>query len=232
MSSWHLNPLAFLARVAPAGFFTALVVVRCAAIGPAIREIADAPSLASAALGGLQIVNHVLAASFYVLVAVLFVRRHTTRTSSSGPLTMALAVAGTWGAVPLLFLEPTRGDVVVGLVGTVLMVVGIALSCASLAALGRSFGVRPGARELVTRGPYRHVRHPLYVSEAITQLGVLVGVLSPLGVAIFVVYLCLQARRAVLEERVLATAFLAYSTYTASTPAIVPRLTLGGRHVA
>jgi protein-S-isoprenylcysteine O-methyltransferase Ste14 len=45
------------------------------------------------------------------------------------------------------------------------------LSLASLLTLGRSFGVRPALRSLATHGPYRVVRHPIYLSYMVSDVG-------------------------------------------------------------
>jgi len=44
---------------------------------------------------------------------------------------------------------------------------GAALTGWSLAALGRSFAILPAHRPVVTRGPYRLVRHPVYAGELV-----------------------------------------------------------------
>lgn len=52
-----------------------------------------------------------------------------------------------------------------------LLVLATGWTCLSLFALGDSFAVLPARRALVTRGPYRLVRHPVYLGElAVLQL--------------------------------------------------------------
>lgn len=98
--------------------------------------------------------------ALHVVMAWLFVWRHPER-GAGGPLAWL-------PALPSLLL----GGVVAGWPGLRLSALGALLFCAgslgaviSLLALGRSFAVLPGARELVARGPYRLVRHPMYLSE-------------------------------------------------------------------
>jgi len=55
--------------------------------------------------------------------------------------------------------------------GLVLVIIGAVLSLAGLISLGRFFGVRPALRGLATRGAYGLVRHPLYVSYMIQDVG-------------------------------------------------------------
>ena len=55
--------------------------------------------------------------------------------------------------------------------GFVLVTLSTALSLASLLTLGRLFGVRPALRGLMTKGPYRIVRHPMYLSYVISDIG-------------------------------------------------------------
>ncbi|HEX4998625.1 MAG TPA: methyltransferase [Terriglobia bacterium] len=55
--------------------------------------------------------------------------------------------------------------------GLLLVTVAAALSLGSLLTLGRFFGIRPAMRGLATRGPYRAVRHPMYLSYMISDIG-------------------------------------------------------------
>lgn len=55
--------------------------------------------------------------------------------------------------------------------GLALVILGACGSLAGLLSLGRYFGVRPALRGLATRGPYRLVRHPLYLSYVLADIG-------------------------------------------------------------
>jgi protein-S-isoprenylcysteine O-methyltransferase Ste14 len=55
--------------------------------------------------------------------------------------------------------------------GLALVTLAACLSLASLLSLGRRFGVRPALRSLATKGPYRVVRHPMYLAYALADIG-------------------------------------------------------------
>jgi protein-S-isoprenylcysteine O-methyltransferase Ste14 len=55
--------------------------------------------------------------------------------------------------------------------GLVLVTLGAFLSFANLLSLGRRFGVWPALRGLATRGPYRLVRHPMYLAYVLSDVG-------------------------------------------------------------
>ncbi|HVP76319.1 MAG TPA: methyltransferase [Thermodesulfobacteriota bacterium] len=55
--------------------------------------------------------------------------------------------------------------------GLVLVTVAACLNFASLLSLGRWFGVWPALRGLATKGPYRLVRHPMYLAYVLADIG-------------------------------------------------------------
>ncbi len=68
-----------------------------------------------------------------------------------------------------------------------LFVMGSVLTLSSFLALGRRFGILPGVRSVVTRGPYRSIRHPAYLRELFM---VLATTLSRPGLCGFLVFCC------------------------------------------
>jgi protein-S-isoprenylcysteine O-methyltransferase Ste14 len=84
--------------------------------------------------------------------------------------------------------------------------------------LGRSFSVGPKAHELVTRGLYSKIRHPVYVFGGLAWFGALLVLLGWKAVIIWVIVALVEVGRARREERVLAEAFGAeYEEYKSRT---------------
>ena len=70
-------------------------------------------------------------------------------------------------------------------------------------ALGRCFGLLPATRGLVTRGPYRLVRHPIYLGYLIAHIGFLLSNFSLRNLSVLVVLYLAQAVRMSREESAL-----------------------------
>lgn len=66
--------------------------------------------------------------------------------------------------------------------------------------LRRSFSVTIEVRALVTNGPYRWLRHPIYLGEILTAGGVLVWRFSLQNLIIFIIFVQIQILRARWEE--------------------------------
>jgi protein-S-isoprenylcysteine O-methyltransferase Ste14 len=146
--------------------------------------------------------------------AVLFcVRRPPTLVSASVPIWIA-AYVGTFGS-SLLRPGGAHSGWQDG-VGLVLQVLAIVFGCLSLAALGRSLGLVPAHRGLVTSGAYRFLRHPLYASYVLAGVGYLVQSPRLWNVAVLIAVWGCQLVRIVSEERLLGTdpSYRAYAVQT------------------
>ena len=92
-------------------------------------------------------------------------------------------------------------------VGSVLVVVGVAFGGVARCQLGKSFSIRPKARELVAHGLYSKIRNPIYVFGSMIILGLILVLEKPVlwvGLAAVVAIQTIRARR---EARVLEQAF-------------------------
>jgi protein-S-isoprenylcysteine O-methyltransferase Ste14 len=108
--------------------------------------------------------------------------------------------------------------------GELVALVGCGWMLVAALALGRCFGVLPEARGLVTHGPYRLVRHPLYLGEFGAMGGLLLASPSARNLVVGGVFAGAQFTRMRLEERALTREFSAYAAYAERTPRIVPSL--------
>jgi len=78
------------------------------------------------------------------------------------------------------------------------------------------------ARKLVTDGPYARIRHPLYLGEAISIVGLMLQYLSPVAVAIVGVQLSFQLLRMKNEELILTRIYPEYDAYKSRTARLLP----------
>lgn len=180
--------------------------------------IPDARSSADVVFGALS-------ACLWALFTVLtLIRPAPVRRGRVGVgVAAALLAQGTMLALGILARDHRDGAALI--VGDVLLLVGILFTLASVATLGRCFGVLPDARGLVTRGPYRLVRHPVYLGELIVALGFVVPTRQwGLAVVALAANAGAQLVRTRYEEATIRAEFPEYDAYAARTRRLLPGL--------
>jgi protein-S-isoprenylcysteine O-methyltransferase Ste14 len=103
-------------------------------------------------------------------------------------------------------------------------IAGYSIAIWAMIYLKRSFAVFVSVRDVITRGPYRLVRHPIYFGYLLDITGLL---LSAGSLAMFILvtgHIALLICRARMEEQMLAAAYPAYRLYLARTGFLFPRL--------
>ncbi len=171
----------------------------------------------------LFVIQQVLALSYFTMLVVLYSTRLPQRGTDHRLAVVLVAFTGTFSAIAASFLPGGgRRDFLV-LPADVLATIGLAYSVWGLAYLRRSFSIIPEARRLVTGGPYSFSRHPVYLGEIITAIGVnlaTAGWPGALAVAYFITAEILRMRW---EEGVLSRAFPdQYPAYAARVSRFFP----------
>jgi protein-S-isoprenylcysteine O-methyltransferase Ste14 len=170
----------------------------------------------------LRWVTTLLACCFYAVLAWCYLRRGRAVATSRSGLAHLAAVAATVTPFCFALLPAAQAGVLRSLAASVLLVAGTAWSVWALRSLGRSFGILAQARVVVQRGPYRWVRHPLYLGEVVACLGLALN-RGTVAAALLWVGLCaMQVYRASREEEVLARSLPDYAGYRLRTSALLP----------
>src|SRR4029453_17194597 len=89
----------------------------------------------------------------------------------SMPTSIAVAVSYAYPYAQVIYLRWLPGEEAWPAGGLALVTLAAGLSFLSLLTIRRRFGVRPALRGLVTSGPYRFVRHPIYLSYVLGDIG-------------------------------------------------------------
>ena len=134
------------------------------------------------------------------------------------------ALLGTLFTYLLLLTPRAPADAFWDSLSALLLLAGSTTAILVVANLGRSLSIMPEARKLVTTGPYRRIRHPLYLAEEIATIGFFLQFRSWQTLPILVVHFYFQIRRMDWEEAILAQAFPAYAEYVQRTYRLFPRL--------
>jgi protein-S-isoprenylcysteine O-methyltransferase Ste14 len=170
----------------------------------------------------LSIATRASSALFVSLVAATTLTRLPPIRKAAGIEPRIAAMLGTFLLIALAMLPKQELPPIALAFSCALVVTGMLTSFVVLRWLGKAFSIMAEARRLVTHGPYRFVRHPLYVCEELAVIGTFIQVVSPLALIILIVQTVFQFRRMAYEEQVLTATFPEYENYAQRTPRLLP----------
>lgn len=209
-------------------------------VGMTLQSVFAMPSLDGPIVG---IVRWALVTGLFMLFAIAYLRRPQASALASRPIEIFLplfviALPSFQAGAPQV-IDNLAGDseglrwVVTNLfrsigsgIGDIASLSGMALGEAfavySMLYLGSSFSIFAEARTLVTSGPYRYVRHPLYLGEMIAIWSYTLAYPSRWSIGVTLIFTVLQSWRAKIEERKLLQHYPEYAALREHTGFLWP----------
>lgn len=136
-----------------------------------------------------------------ILMTLILIRKDHAAVSESR-LDHCIAVFAFFSG--LLFLERVTADQRLLSISKGVILTALVAGTASLLNLGRSFGILVAMREIRTTGLYSIVRHPMYFTDILWKVGMVLKKPCPFNFALFVLTVACYAWRAAREERFLS----------------------------
>jgi protein-S-isoprenylcysteine O-methyltransferase Ste14 len=208
-------------RALPLGVFGFLVAIQSEL---AISGIAHALHGDLNRAEAMYLLNRVLTVAFFGFLVAIYAIRSRAIAQDHNPVAIAAAMIGSF-VLYGLFLIPDQGrstDVWVLAASDMCLACGMIWALYSLTYLGKRFSIIPEARGLVTSGPYRLVRHPIYLGEIVAGFGLVLPTLFTLHILVFAVFLAAQVVRTHFEERILRTTYPQYEAYARHARRLIP----------
>jgi protein-S-isoprenylcysteine O-methyltransferase Ste14 len=144
--------------------------------------------------------NAIMVASEALVVLFVMIRRSGEASVSAGD--WALAFAATAGPLLARASAPGHGLIPAGS-GAAILLFGFAIQVWSKLTLRRSFGIVPANRGVKASGPYRFVRHPMYLGYVTVHIGFLLLLPNLWNLAVYGLSFAVQLFRILAEERLL-----------------------------
>ena len=136
------------------------------------------------------------------VILVLFRKWSNSPVMSTNPWDWFLAFVA--ANTPLLAAPgEISGAIIPQMMCSWVIVSGFLIQISAKIILWRSFGVVPAVREIKVRGPYRFVRHPMYVGYIVQHVGFLLAFPTLWNLAVYSAALTVQVARILREERIL-----------------------------
>lgn len=168
---------------------------------------------------------------YELLAAISFIVRRPLQRQATELAPRLVAYAHSF--MPMAFLEAASrwrpvwlratSDATLNYLGIGVWLVASVLALWPIWYLRRAFSIEPQARVLITAGPYRFARHPIYTLYLLINASLLVRHPTPQFAGVLAIWAVLLLLRVRYEEHVLEATFPEYASYRARVGAFWPR---------
>jgi protein-S-isoprenylcysteine O-methyltransferase Ste14 len=205
-------------RVLGSGWFLLLAVVVAKAT---FAEMSRPDAMASYAVWAL-LLSRLCLVAFYLILWGLIITRPPAVAQSDGILPSLAAFVGTCMPWSISIFGNSEHSAMLNILSAICLIAGMLLTVYTVLSLGRAFSLVPQARRVVQVGPYRWIKHPLYLSEEIAVLGAVLQFVSPGALVLLFVHIAVQIRRILYEEELLRRTLPEYGVYESSRWRLIP----------
>jgi protein-S-isoprenylcysteine O-methyltransferase Ste14 len=139
---------------------------------------------------------------YYSIVAGLFLFRKPAQEHSTRFMHWVIALGGCWINF-LIITKPDHSPLML-MITVPIQVLSFVLILITISTLGRGFGIIAARRQVVTRGIYQYIRHPLYATELFSGIPIIMQNLSFYNVCLFLTVAACQVHRIFEEEKILS----------------------------
>ena len=171
----------------------------------------------------MKLFHYSITIVFFFMMTYLYIVRSKPKDRTESLYQKIIAFLGSFIIMlsPLV-KNPETDSMNVMIISFIFILIGGILTLYSLSHLKRNFSIIPEARSLVKTGPYKFIRHPMYLSEILWVFGSVLPIFSKGILVLYSLMVIFLFMRANFEEEILSKNFEEYEELKKSNWQIIP----------